>query len=50
MDGAHRFFFFFFILAEGRARRGKGRMWEGMGHGFTWICVDVGLGPGNKKI
>ena len=25
-------------------------MWEGMGHGFVWICVDLGFGPGNKKI
>ena len=33
---------------EGRVR-GEGRMWKGIEHGFMWICVDFGLGPGNKK-
>ena len=27
---------------------GGGRcMWEGVEHGFTWICVDLRFGPGN---
>ena len=25
-------------------------MWKMIGHGFIWICVDCGFGPGNKKI
>ena len=25
-------------------------MWKIMGHGFTWICMDLGLEPGNQKI
>ena len=29
---------------------GGGHMCKGMRHGFTWICVVFGLGPGNKKI
>ena len=29
---------------------GWGRMWKGMGHGFNWICLDMGFGPDNKKI
>ena len=26
------------------------RTWEGMEYGFTWMCVDFGLGPGKKEI
>ena len=25
-------------------------VWEGMGHGFMCVCVDFGLGSGNKKV
>lgn len=29
---------------------GVRHMWKGMGRGFTWICGDFGVGPGDKNI
>ena len=33
---------------EGRVGGGGGHMWEEMGQGFTWICMDFGFGQGKE--